>query len=291
MKLKKRINRILGLLLAFSTVILPILYFIFRHRLKFDKDNKNFNKIIIYGDTRSSYKIHNKVSKLIVKEKPDMVLFTGDVASNSHNFIHFLHQGMIEYKIWKNIEYYPTRGNHEDDLLYYKLFFDLPNGKTYYSFNRNNMHFIVLDVIDGSKDIDKEQFDWLIKDLEEHKNIPISISLHLPLFTSGHYYPYDNKNLLELIEKYNVLFVFSAHVHCYEHSLYKGTHFIVTAGGGAPLYRPTHENPYQIIRHQKHHYCILTNDNDIYTLTVKDIDENIIDTVSTSIKMKEENKL
>lgn len=289
MSKSRKIKGILGFIISYATIVLPILYYIFRHRLKYDPKNKNFDKIIIYGDTRSSYKIHNKIAKMIDDENSQMVLFTGDVASNSHNFIHFLHQGIIEYRLWKKIEYYPTRGNHEDDLFYYKFFFNLPNGKTYYSFDRNNMHFIVLDIIDGGQDIDDEQFSWLVNDLESNKEKPVSISLHLPLFTSGHYYPYDNKKLLSLIEKYNVLFVFSAHVHCYEHSYYKGTHFIVTAGGGAPLYRETIENPYKVVRIQKHHYCILTSNNDEYTINVKDIDGNIIDTISTSIKHKKDN--
>ena len=280
MKVFKNIKKFLGLAAVYVTIIPVVLYLIFKHRLKFTPENKDFKKIIIYGDVRSSYKIHNKIACLIAEEKPEMVLFTGDVASNSHNFIHFLHQGIIEYKIWKNIEYYPTRGNHEDDLFFYKLFYDLPYGKTYYSFDRNGMHFIVLDIIDGSKPIDDTQFNWLKNDLELNKNKPISISMHLPLFTSGHYPPYKNQDLTALIDKYNVLFVFSAHVHCYERSLCNGVQYVVTAGGGAPLYPATLDNPHKVIREQKHHYCILTKEENIFTLTVKDINGRIIDTVS-----------
>lgn len=286
MNKSRKIKGILGFIISYVTIILPILYYIFRHRLKYDPKNKNFDKIIIYGDTRSSYKIHNKIAKMIDKENPEMVLFTGDVASNSHNPLHFLHQTIIDYKVWDNAEYYPTRGNHEDDLFYYDMFFDLPNGKTYYSFDRSGLHFIVLDVIDTYAPVDKTQLEWLKNDLEINKDKPIVISLHLPLFTSGKYEPYDAPYLIELFDKYNVLFVFCAHVHSYERSLYKGTQYVVTAGGGAPLYPVTRHNPYKVIREQKHHYCVLTRNNDEYTLKVIDIDGNIIDTVTTSVREK-----
>ena len=86
------------------------------------------------------------------------------------------------------------------------------------------------------------------------------------------------------------MFVFSAHVHSYERSLYKGTNYIVTAGGGAPLYPVTRDNPYRQIRKNVHHYTMLTKDNDTYMLKAVDIDGNIIDTVSTSLESIVKNK-
>ena len=286
MKFIKKIKIWLGLA-AVCIVIVPVVtYFIFRHHLQFDPENKEFEKIIIYGDIRSSYRTHNKIAKLIAAEKPDMVLFTGDIASNSHNFLHFLYQTVIEHKIWKNTEYYPTRGNHEDDLFYYGMFFDLPGGKTYYSFDRSGMHFIVLDVIDVFSPVEENQLNWLKKDLEANKGKPISVSLHLPLFTSGKYEPYNAPYLTDLFKQYDVLFVFSAHVHSYERSLFYGTNYIVTAGGGAPLYPATRENPYKVIREQKYHYCVLTKNGSDWTLIVKDINGNVIDSVTTSVESK-----
>lgn len=287
MKNIKIFGIVIGVLSIIFIIFLLLSYFICRHKLVFDPNNKDFEKIVIYGDVRSSYITHNKIAKMIDKENPEMVLFTGDVASNSHNPLHFLHQTIIDYKVWDDAEYYPTRGNHEDDLFYYDMFFDLPNGKTYYSFDRSGLHFIVLDVIDVFSPVEETQLQWLKNDLEANKDKPIVVSLHLPLFTSGKYEPYDAPYLTELFEKYNVLFVFCAHVHSYERSLYKGTQYVVTAGGGAPLYPVTRHNPYKEVREQKHHYCVLTRNNDEYTLKVIDVDGNIIDTVTTSIKEKQ----
>ena len=273
------------LILAVIFIILSIfLYFYTRHHLDFNPENKDIEKAVIYGDVRSGYLTHIKIADMVAEEKPDMIIFTGDIDSNSRNYIHYLQHTIFERKLWNMAEYYPVRGNHESTYWLYDAFFDLPNDKSYYSFDRMGMHFIVLDCWNVYKPLEEKQMQWLKKDLEKNKNKPISVAMHVPLFTSGKYEPYNEPDLLALFDKYNVLFVFSAHVHSYERSLYKGTNYIVTAGGGAPLYPVTRDNPYKIVRENVHHYTVLTRDNDTYTLKAIDINGNIIDTVSTSLK-------
>ncbi len=287
--LKKTVYIIIILLIIF--ILLSIfLYFFTRHHLDFQPENKDIDKIIIYGDVRSGYLTHIKIADMIYQEKPDMVIFTGDIASNSRNYIHYLQHTIFEKKLWDNVEYYPVRGNHESTYWLYDAFFDLPDNKSYYSFDRMGMHFIVLDCWNVYVPLEKNQFEWLKKDLEANKNKPISVAMHVPLFTSGKYEPYNEPDLLELFNKYNVMFVFSAHVHSYERSLYKGTNYIVTAGGGAPLYPVTRDNPYRQVRKNVHHYTILTKDNNTYTLKAVDINGNIIDTVSSSLEYVIKNK-
>ena len=282
-------------ILAVIFIILSIfLYFYTRHHLNFNPENKDIEKAVIYGDVRSGYLTHIKIANMVAEEKPDMVIFTGDIASNSRNYIHYLQHTIFERKLWNMAEYYPVRGNHESTYWLYDAFFDLPNDKSYYSFDRMGMHFIVLDCWNVYKPLEEKQMQWLKEDLEKNKNKPISVAMHVPLFTSGKYEPYNEPDLLALFDKYNVLFVFSAHVHSYERSLYKGTNYIVTAGGGAPLYPVTRDNPYKVVRENVHHYTVLTRDNDTYTLKAININGNIIDTVSTSlqevIKAKENQK-
>ena len=282
-------------ILAVIFIILSIfLYFYTRHHLNFNPENKDIEKAVIYGDVRSGYLTHIKIANMVAEEKPDMIIFTGDIASNSRNYIHYLQHTRFERTLWNMAEYYPVRGIHESTYWLYDAFFDLPNDKSYYSFDRMGMHFIVLDCWNVYKPLEEKQMQWLKEDLEKNKNKPISVAMHVPLFTSGKYEPYNEPDLLALFDKYNVLFVFSAHVHSYERSLYKGTNYIVTAGGGAPLYPVTRDNPYKVVRENVHHYTVLTRDNDTYTLKAIDINGNIIDTVSTSlqevIKAKENQK-
>lgn len=280
--LKKTAAVITGLLVIFISLSI-FLYFFTRHHLDFQPANKNMEKIVIYGDVRSGYRTHIKIADMVYKEKPDMVIFTGDIPSNSRNYIHYLQHTIFEKKLWDSAEYYPVRGNHESTYWLYDAFFELPNGKTYYSFDRMDMHFIVLECWNVFAPLEETQLEWLKKDLEANKNKPISVAMHVPLFTSGKYEPYNAPYLIELFDKYNVMFVFSAHVHSYERSLYKGTNYIVTAGGGAPLYPVTRDNPYKVVRENIHHYTVLTKNNDTYTLKAIDINGNLIDTVSSSL--------
>ena len=286
------LNILYGFLILVGALILLIvfLYFYTKHKLNFDPVNRDINKIVIYGDVRSSIKKHHMISKLIYAEKPDMVLFTGDIASNSHNFLHYLYYAIIENKIWKNCEYYPVRGNHEAEIHHYKAFLNVPNGNTYYSFDRMGMHFIVLDCWNVYVPLEEVQLEWLKQDLEANKDKPISLALHVPFFTSGKYAPYTEDNIMSLIDKYNILFVFSAHVHSYERSLYKGTYFIVTAGGGAPLYPATRYNPYKVKRVTNHHYCVMNRVNDEYHIKVIDINKEQIDEFYSSKEFVAANK-
>ena len=285
-------NIVLFILTVFFIFVFASVFLVFytRHHLDFDPADKDIEKAVIYGDVRSGYVTHMQIANMIESEKPNMVLFTGDIASNSRNYIHYLQFALFEKKLWDNAEYFPVRGNHESTYWLYDLFFELPNNSSYYSFDRMGMHFIVLDCWDVFNPLDEKQLAWLKEDLAKNDGKPISIAMHVPLFTSGKYEPYDAPYLLELFDKYNVLFVFSAHVHSYERSLYKGTNYIVTAGGGAPLYPETRENPYKIFRKNTHHYTVLTREDDVYTLKAIDINGKVIDTVTTSLKSVLSNK-
>ena len=46
------------------------------------------------------------------------------------------------------------------------------------------------------------------------------------------------KDLVALMEKYKITAVFNGHDHNYQHHLKNGIHYVVTGGGGAPLYDP-----------------------------------------------------
>lgn len=119
--LKKTVYIIIILLIIF--ILLSIfLYFFTRHHLDFQPENKDIDKIIIYGDVRSGYLTHIRIADMIYQEKPDMVIFTGDIASNSRNYIHYMQHTIFEKKLWDNAEYYPVRGNHESTYWLYDAF-------------------------------------------------------------------------------------------------------------------------------------------------------------------------
>ncbi|MFI5983642.1 discoidin domain-containing protein [Streptomyces sp. NPDC051555] len=85
---------------------------------------------------------------------------------------------------------HPIPGNHETydpagSLAGYKAYFGsiaYPQGKTYYSFDEGNWHFVALD----SNAFDqKAQIDWLKADLAKNGKQCVAAYFHHPLYSSG----------------------------------------------------------------------------------------------------------
>jgi len=64
--------------------------------------------------------------------------------------------------------------------------------------------------------------------------------------------------LVPLFEKYGVGAVFSGHDHNYQRVLYNGIEYVVTGGGGSPLYDPTRTSPYLQKFSKDYHFCLIS---------------------------------
>jgi hypothetical protein len=64
--------------------------------------------------------------------------------------------------------------------------------------------------------------------------------------------------LCPLFEQYGVNIVFNGHNHCYERSVANGVTYIVTGGGGAPLYTEVNESPDSFYFASVHHFVQIT---------------------------------
>lgn len=251
-------------------------------------DDNTTEKIIVFGDTRSNYTTHNDIVNLIDKEEPDMVIHTGDMINIDTQIQTWFLFMIVENKLWDNAEFFATRGNHEENKDIFNFLFRTPDDKTYYSFDRMGIHFIVLDVpwhMEAMND-EKNQLAWLKNDLATNKGKPKIVSMHAPMETTGKYTKFYLEGLHELFLENDVIATVSAHVHSYERSDRDGIQYIVTAGGGAPLYAPTFESEYSVIRKPFYHYVRLQkddNDNESYKFEAIDINGDIFDNFTASV--------
>jgi hypothetical protein len=71
--------------------------------------------------------------------------------------------------------------------------------------------------------------------------------------------------------------VFSGHAHNYERFFYNKIYYIVTGGGGAPLYKRSHKAKYSELFAKVHHFCKLSISGNELTVTAIDIDSNVVD--------------
>ncbi len=106
----------------------------------------------------------------------------------------------------------------------------------------------------------------------------IIVFFHHPPYSSGNH---GSANLIRLLwvslfSIFNVDIVFNGHDHDYERGNAKDVNFIVTGGGGAPLYN-VEENWWTIYSEKTHHYCLITANQSQLNFQAIKPDGSIID--------------
>lgn len=242
-------------------------------------------RFIVYGDSRGVWDSWNNASRVaesIEKEHPNFVLHTGDLVRDgkiSEQWIDFFSISTFIH----NSTLYPSIGNHEYYSNLYSKYFITSKHRYWYSFNYGPAHFISLDsnIINS---INIFQLIWLIKDLKFNNQPVIIVFFHHPMYSSGnHGSSFYLRILWEFIFRfYNVDMVFNGHDHCYERGQVNDIFFIVTGGGGAPLY-DIGKKWWTIYSEKTHHYCLLTINNDNILFEAKNPEGDIIDSISIEI--------
>jgi len=123
-------------------------------------------------------------------------------------------------------------------------------GNSYGSFDFCGSHLIVLDSDEKGREgtISGDQLLWLEKDLAANdKATNIFIFLHRPLFSKIDPEFLNGKSfkdragrdaLHSLFVRHKVKAVFAAHEHLFSDAINDGVRYIISGGGGAPLYSP-----------------------------------------------------
>ncbi|MFO8036495.1 MAG: metallophosphoesterase family protein [Anaerolineales bacterium] len=225
-------------------------------------------RVAVYGDTRTQVEQHREVVKSMLKNEPDILLHTGDLVASGRNYADWGEQFFRPLAdLIAQIPCYPTLGNHEyngSEKMWYYDFFSLPGNEQWYAFTYGCARFVVLDSnVDFSPG--SPQRSWLMKEFKSpgYGNSKWQIVLlHHPPYTSGAH-PGDERPvadyLVPLFEEHGVDMVFSGHNHHYERSFKGGIYYIVSGGGGAPLYDfPNRsQNPYSQVRISVYHHTTL----------------------------------
>lgn len=189
------------------------------------------------------------LKQIVNKHKPDFFLNGGDSIMDASYDNVVREQVTKLWAIWddctKVIEKYEIHsclGNHDmwwkapdkKDEMYGKDYvvkrLKIPN--RYYSFSKNNWHFIILDGNNSKISLDDEQYSWLEKDLQDLKpNTPTLLMSHYPILGTtqvlvggGHS---DCKKLKDLFYKHRdkVKICLSGHNHLSDNTIYNGVRY------------------------------------------------------------------
>jgi hypothetical protein len=204
-------------------------------------------EFVVYGDTRTRHDVHQRIINAIInKARPDFVLHTGDLVADGVDSAQWPIFFGIEKELLRNTAFFPSLGNHERNNPQYYEFFDVKT--PYYSFNWGSSHFIVLNSDIGNAAVSTsgqeaywtEQVRWLEEDLAKSQKADFRfVFAHHPPITAVRRRQGGNPEmtaLMPLFEKYKLTAGFFGHDHNYQHHLKNGVHYVVTGGGGAPLY-------------------------------------------------------
>ena len=237
--------------------------------------------VVIYGDSRTNHIVHQDVVYAIERVNPVAVFHTGDIVDKSDNLYEWLAFEDVVYDLVKTAKFCPALGNHDTHSEMFFNIFNFPGSEGFYSLDVGTIHFIVLDT-NSDIGVGSGQYTWLENDLQ---NIPtgtefIAAIFHHPPFSSGIHIE-DEKGLrstiVPLFETYGVDLAFSGHEHNYERSYYNSIYYIVTGGGGAPLYEKTRVNPYSQLFVEEYHFCKLSIEGNQLIVEVFNADLNQID--------------
>lgn len=218
-------------------------------------------RFVAYGDTRSAEEQHAAVVAAIRQVgNSAFVINTGDLVSRGAELENWKSFFRVAQPLMAETWYVPCLGNHEDNAQEYFDFFVLPGNESWYSFNWAGVHFAVLnteppDPPDGMEesaerdlleskmmwDFLLKQRRWLNRDLKQNRFARfLVVVFHVPYYDTklSRREPQDEvrRAFADVLEKYEVELVLNGHTHNYQHHKKGFTHYVITGGGGAPLY-------------------------------------------------------
>ena len=235
---------------------------------------------VVFGDNRSDHASHSMVVDMMLAAEFDLVMNTGDMVSSGEVEEDWDVFFGVEADLFRSRPFYPAVGNHEEHdgaIPIVERLFHTPAGTSgsgqmsYYSFDYGNVHFVVIDdfvhvmpwylcaligkLYDDCFTADQEA--WILADLAAAAADPEVEHV----FIFAHEGPYSSKEnrtgstamraLLPTFATSKVRIIFSGHDHLYEHGISgNGLHYVVTGGGGAPLYDSTPDFMNQMFPHE-----------------------------------------
>ena len=202
---------------------------------------------LVLGDTRTRHDVHRRVVEAILRDGiPDFVVHTGDLVADGDDTSMWPIFFDIERDLLRQAAFFPALGNHERNSHDFYDFFQATT--PYYSFDWGNAHFVVLNSDIGNAATSRsareafwaEQTKWLEADLEASQKAEYRIVVaHHPPFSAVSTRQGSNpemRALVPLFEKYHVTAGVFGHDHNYQRNLQNGIQYIISGGGGAPLY-------------------------------------------------------
>ena len=187
-----------------------------------------------YGDCRDGHDVHRSICTSILATGAKFVVSTGDLVGSPDFEQDWVKFREITRELRAKVGYYAAPGNHDvSDRRPFEMEFGLE--KTYFEKRIGDVHLFLLD--SNSYFSDAEQLQWLEERAKASDARHKFAAFHHPPFlfeTWGDSTIRDRIHPLLLRLKFCA--VFCGHHHSFYTTTRDGLRYVVTAGGGAPLY-------------------------------------------------------
>jgi hypothetical protein len=206
-------------------------------------------RIALYGDVRGGHRTHARLVERIRDEDPDLVLSTGDLVARGSDEGDWQRFFAVTGELLATVPFWSTCGNHDvgragDGRRRFGDLFVLPPAEgspawaTWYSFDVGDVHVAMLD---SNAYDEPAQLAWLDADLAAARAAGARAILavtHDGPFSRGSHG--GNKlaasRYAPVLARHRVTLTLSGHDHIYQRGEVDGLDYIVSGGGGAPLY-------------------------------------------------------
>ena len=250
--------------------------------------------VAIAGDSRGAYEEWAQIVQKMETFDPDFYLFSGDMVEFGTN------QG--EWTDWLNASgevfaekvFVPAHGNHEFLAINYFSLFSLPNNEAWFGVDYGDLTVASLNdsfVTEEQMAADEvTMMDELFTSSVGRWKFAMH---HRPVFSTctRHGSAEGLRDLWQpAFERNGVDMVFAGHNHIYERSvpirgkaeqpIGEGTIYVVTGGAGAPLYVESEADWFNEVANPTQHYIIAEFGPDALTMTVRDLSDTVIDSVT-----------
>jgi len=189
-----------------------------------------------YGDCRHNSDVHRRIAGSIAASGAKFTLVSGDLVETPEDPAAWSEFRDIARELRKK-PYDCAVGDHDPgEKLYFKK--ELGLDRFYYDRRDGDFHIFVLDSCGGFKD--QEQLDWLEKtaaaSTAKHK---IAVFHHPPYLIKASRVAAAEElrpRIHPLLVRLKFCAAICGHQHAFYTTLRDGLRYVVTAGGGAPLY-------------------------------------------------------
>jgi 3',5'-cyclic AMP phosphodiesterase CpdA len=200
----------------------------------------------VVGDSRDGPEVYQTILEAVSADGSQFLIHTGDLVNtgSESEFIAF-----DEMMNGFGLPFYPVPGNHDalaGDLTWFLRYSGAP--AAHYSFDWGAVHVTLADSHHGV--LPQAELQWIRKDLTESAQPVKVVVVHHPPYDpdgSSHILAGGNQAFLGLMSEQGVDYVFCGHIHAFAIDERDGTVYVITGGGGAPLYTAGHPQAY-------HHY-------------------------------------